>query len=311
MNATSRALLQMHLCVLIWGFTPILGKLITLPALSLVWWRMALVSVSLLLFPQVWRGLRHISREVALAYAGVGVLVAIHWLAFYASIKLSNASVAATCLAITPVFTAFVEPWFDGRSPRRRDIGLALLAVPGVVLVVGGIPNAMYSGIVVGAFSSFIVSIFGTWNKRLAGRTDALTAATVQIGAGAGFLSIATLASGQASFLTTWPSATDFGWLLALAWGCTLVPYTLSLVALRHLSAFTAQLSVNLEPIYAMALAALLFGEQREVGAAFYAGAALVLLAVFFEPLRGLFRTSVAPAVEQPDVGGLDGVNRQ
>ena len=95
-TATTRtAWLQIHLCVVLWGFTAILGKLISLPALPLVWWRMLLVVALLLLLPRVWRGLRAMSARLRWSYAGVGVLVALHWLTFYASIKLSNASVAA------------------------------------------------------------------------------------------------------------------------------------------------------------------------------------------------------------------------
>ncbi|HEV2679802.1 MAG TPA: EamA family transporter, partial [Rhodanobacter sp.] len=97
MQPVNQARLQIHFCVLLWGFTAILGKLITLPALPLVWWRMLLVTVALLLMPKVWRGLRAMPARLLLAYAGIGVLVSLHWLSFYASIKLSNASVGATC----------------------------------------------------------------------------------------------------------------------------------------------------------------------------------------------------------------------
>ena len=105
MTDTRRAFLQIHACVLLWGFTAILGKLITLSALPLVWWRMLIVVAALALFPRVWRGLRAMRGRLRLAYAGIGVLVSLHWLTFYGAIKLSNASVGATCMALATVFT--------------------------------------------------------------------------------------------------------------------------------------------------------------------------------------------------------------
>src|SRR6187549_3983306 len=104
MTAANKALLQIHFCVVLWGFTAILGKLITLPALQLVWWRMLLVTGALLFVPRFWSGVRQLSPRLLAIYAGIGVLVALHWLTFYASIKLSNASVAVTCLAVAPLF---------------------------------------------------------------------------------------------------------------------------------------------------------------------------------------------------------------
>src|SRR3954469_11426532 len=109
MNEHRRALLQIHVCVVLWGFTAILGKLISLPALALVWWRMLLVTVALACFPRVWRALREIPGRLGWIYAGIGAVVALHWLAFYGSVKLANASVAATTMALAPAVTALLE----------------------------------------------------------------------------------------------------------------------------------------------------------------------------------------------------------
>src|SRR6516164_657901 len=102
--SSKRALIQIHFCVLLWGFTAILGKTITLPALPLVWWRMVLVTIALALLPRFWKGIATLSPPLLATYAGVGVIVAVHWVTFYGSIKLSNASVAATCMAFAPLF---------------------------------------------------------------------------------------------------------------------------------------------------------------------------------------------------------------
>ncbi|HET9484079.1 MAG TPA: DMT family transporter [Xanthomonadales bacterium] len=285
MTPLRKAQLQIHFCVVLWGFTAILGKLITLPALQLVWWRMLMVTAALALVPAVWRGLRAMPWRLIAAYAGIGVVVALHWLTFYGAIKLANASVAATCIALGPVFLALIEPLIARRRFDVRELALGVAVVPGVALVVGGIPDAMRVGVAVGALSALLVALFGAWNKRLVEHGDALTVTALERGAGMLFLGLAAplLAGDGPAFVV--PDVRDALLLGALALGCTLLPFALSLVALRHLSAFSAQLAVNLEPVYAIVLAILLLGEQRELDASFYAGVAIVLGAVFLHPL--------------------------
>jgi drug/metabolite transporter (DMT)-like permease len=299
--ALRRAQWQIHLCVLLWGFTAILGKAISLPALALVWWRMLLVTLALLAFPRVWRGLRVLPRRLGAAYAGIGVLVALHWLTFYGAIKLANASVAVSCIALGPVFLALVEPWIARRRFDPRELLLGVAVVPGVALVVGGVPAQMHLGIAVGVASALLVALFGAWNKRLVEHADPLVVTFVELGVGMLFLSavglplfVAQPAAAQAAVLL--PGVRDALLLLLLALACTLLPFALSLVALRRLSAFQAQLAVNLEPVYAIVLAVLLLGEQRELGAAFYAGVAIILLAVFLHP----WLTRSRPAAPSP-----------
>ena len=290
MTPATKAHWQIHLCVLLWGSTAILGKLITLPALPLVWWRMGLVVLALLLVPRVWRGLRALTPRLGLAYAGVGVLVALHWLTFYGAIKLANASVAATCMAFATVFTALVEPKLAGRRFSGRDLALGILVLPGVALVVGGVAADMRAGIVAGALSALFVALFGSLNKRLVDRADPLTVTALELGAGT--LALTALAPlmpfvfpAFAGPLLVLPSPGDALWLLLLAGACTLFPFALSLVALRHMSAFSAQMAVNLEPVYAIVLAMLLLAEQRELTPMFYAGVAIILAVVFAHPL--------------------------
>ena len=290
MTATARAHWQIHLCVLLWGFTAILGKLITLPALPLVWWRMGLVTLALLLLPRVWRGLSALPPKLLAAYAGNGVLVALHWLTFYGAIKLANASVAATCMALATVFVALIEPKLARRRFSLRELALGLLVLPGVALVVGGVAPDMRLGIAVGALSALFVAFFGSLNKRLIEHADPLTVTAVELGAGTLALSLLAplmplLFPAFAGPLLALPSASDALWLALLAGACTLLPFALSLVALRHISAFSAQMAVNLEPVYAIVLAMLLLGEQRELAPMFYAGVAVLLAAVFAHPL--------------------------
>jgi len=285
-----KALLQIHFCVLLWGVTAILGKLITLPALPLVWWRMLTVVVALLLLPRVWRGMRALTPRLALAYAGVGALVALHWLTFYGAIKLANASVAATCIALAPAFTAVVEPWVARRPFQWRELMFGLAVLPGVALVAGGVPDGMRAGVAVGAASALLVAVFGSFNKRLVEHADPLTVTAVELGAGtlvltalAPLLPFVLPILGPAEWVV--PGTHDALLLLALALACTLLPFALALVALRKLSAYSVQLITNLEPVYAIVLAALLLGEQRELTPQFYLGVAIILAAVFAHPL--------------------------
>ncbi len=290
MSDSRKAFLQIHFCVLLWGFTAIIGKLITLPALPLVWWRMLVVVAALACVPRVWRGVRAMSTKVILAYAGIGVLVALHWLTFYGAIKLANASVGATSVAMASVFTALIEPKLARRRFSGRELLLGMATLPGVALVVGGVPSGMRIGIAVGILSAVFVALFGSLNKRMVERGDPLTVTALELGAGTLALTVLApvmpmLFPAFAGKLLVLPSLHDSLYLLLLSLVCTLFPFALSLVALRHMTAFAAQLAVNLEPVYAIVLAILLLGEQHELTLRFYAGVAIILGAVLAYPL--------------------------
>jgi drug/metabolite transporter (DMT)-like permease len=300
-SPAATAWFQIHFCVVLWGFTAILGRLISLPALPLVWWRMTMVAGALLLLPRVWRALAALPMPLTAALAGTGVLISLHWVTFYGAIKLANASVAATCMALSPVLISLVEPWLVRRPFDRRELILGAGAVPGVALVVGGIPDDMHLGLAVGVLSAVFVAFFSVANKLLVRRADALTVTAVEMGAGVAFLTLlAPFQPGGAPMMIA-PGARDAVLLAILASACTLLPYALSLVALRHLTAFGASLAVNLEPVYAILLAMLFFGEQREVTPRFYLGVAVILAGVFVYPLLTRTKASgVSPDVIAP-----------
>jgi drug/metabolite transporter (DMT)-like permease len=281
MNEHRRALFQIHLCVVLWGITAILGKLITLPAMALVWWRMLLVTGALACFPRVWRALAAMPARLMWVYAGIGCVVAVHWLAFYGSVKYANASVAATTMALAPVVVALLEPLLTGARFERHNLLLGILMVPGVALVVGGIPHAMHVGFWMGVASAALAALFSALNKRFMSHHDAMAVTSLELGAG--FLLVAAIAPIAAPAGAWWvlPGVRDGALLLTLAIFCTLIPFALSLAALRHISAFTAQLAINLEPVYAICIAVLFLGEARELDTKFFIGVAIVLAAVF------------------------------
>jgi len=281
--ATRKAFLQIHFCVVLWGFTAVFGKLISLSALPLVWWRMVLVSVILAFVPRVWRAVRAMPPRLLAIYSGIGVIIALHWLTFFLSIKISNASVGATCMALGPVFLSFTEPFITRRRFDYRELALSVAMIPGVVLVVGGVPSGMRLGIAVGALSAFLVAIFGTLNKMMVEHADPLAVTAVELTAGALLLTIVAAFAPENAFVL--PTARDGIYLFILAVGCTILPFTLALIALRELSAFATQLAVNLEPVYAILLATVLLGEHHDLGPTFYSGVALILGLVLLYPL--------------------------
>ncbi|HEU4486144.1 MAG TPA: DMT family transporter [Povalibacter sp.] len=298
MNPHSRAWLQIHFCVVLWGFTAILGRLITLPAVTLVWWRMLLVAGALLLVGRFWTGLRALTPRLIGIYAGIGVVVALHWLTFYGAVKLANASVGATCMALIPVFVSLIEPWLARRRFDPRELLFGIAVIPGVALVVGGTPMDMRPGIAIGALSAFLAAIFSSLNKRYIADSDALSVTGLEMGAGALVVTLLIPVFVPADQWFVLPQRQDAFYLAALAIGCTLLPFALSLAALRHLSAFTASLAINMEPVYSILLAIVLLGEQRELDPAFYLGVVIILAAVFSHPW--LLRPRTPPSVTLP-----------
>jgi Predicted permease, DMT superfamily len=216
---------------------------------------------------------------------------------------LANASVAATCLALSPVCLAFIEPFLVGRRFDMRELMFGVAAIPGVALVVGGTPTSMRLGVAVGVLSAVLVSVYASLNKRYIGNSDAIAVTGLEIGAGLVLITIISAVIAPETVFVL-PSVRDGTLLAVLAIGCTLLPFAVSLAALRHVSAFSATIALNMEPVYAIVLAIVLLGEQRELSASFYLGVAIVLAAVFLHPW--LVRPSAAAAADRPDPGRSD-----
>ena len=241
-----RALWQLHACVLLWGFTAILGKIITLPAMSLVIWRMLIVIGCLALWPRVWRGLKAMPTSLRRTYAALGCVIALHWLSFYGAIKLANASVAVACLALGSVSAAVIEPLVFRRRHKLSELALGILAIPGVVLLVGGVPLDMQLGVLVGVISAVLTATFAVLSKKFVSDADTASITFIEMIAGTLLLIIMAFLAFEEAWFAALPSATDFSWLLVLALFCTLLPFLLWLSALHHISAFTTQLTLNL-----------------------------------------------------------------
>lgn len=286
MTQTQRAFLELHIAVILWGITAILGKIIDLPALTLVWWRVLLTCGFIVFVPQVWRDIRQMSPRLRWQLCGVGIIVVLHWLTFYASIKLSSPSVALICMATTSFQSALLEPLIRGYKIRWYEVSLGLIIVPGMVYIAGDLPDNMLMGLFVGIFSSVLVVIFSILNKTLVEKASPLSITLIELGGG-NILLTALLPVFYTYYPTEpfLPSWLDWQYLFVLAFFCTNIAYYLSIRSLKHLSAFATNLTVNLEPIYGITLAWLLLGDNKNLNPSFYWGASLILLAVLSYPL--------------------------
>lgn len=295
-TAVAKGYVLIHVCVILWGFTPIMGRLITLDAVALVWWRMLLAAIALLFLPPTWRGLRQLSPRLVAGCCGVGVVLAISWALFYLSIKLTNASVGAVCLGTAPLFVAIFGPALTRRPYRRADLALAVAIIPGVALVAGGIPRGMHLGLAVGLLSAGLLAGFSGLNKLLASRTPALSATCIELAAGTLFLTLIITVLPHADAGFTLPRGRDVILLLVFAVTMTSLPLALMLVALRRITVFAQQMATNLEPVYAVLLAIPILGEAQQLAPLFYVGVVVILGTVMVEPVMQWWRAHAWPA---------------
>ncbi len=287
MSDKVRAYLYLHICVFLWGFTAILGKLISLQALPLVWWRVFISTLTLaLILPRA--PLRALSSNQLFRLGGIGVLVGLHWLCFYGAIKLSNASIAVATMATASFFSALAEPLILKKPGKWYELALGILILPGMALLVGNIDWSYKIGFGVGVLGALLAAVFTALNKQVldsASPPPPLAISFVELFAAWGVCTLALpfVWLGRPDLVFV-PSPTDWLWLMVLAWLCTVLTYYLSLLAMRHLTAFVTNLSINLEPVYGVVLAALIFQEHKELNKGFYLGVGIILLAVFSHP---------------------------
>jgi drug/metabolite transporter (DMT)-like permease len=272
--------------VFIWGFTAILGKLISLQALPLVWWRVLLCCATLVVAlpaAQVFGQDRRMFRRLF----GIGILVGIHWLCFYGAIKIANASVAVATMATTSFFSALTEPLLLRRRIKWYELALGIFILPGMALVVGNIDWTMRLGFAVGTVGALLAAVFTALNKKVLedNPPPPLAMSFTELFGGLAVTSLALpFALSYSPELAVQPESWDWLWLGVLAWVCTLLPYYLTLQAMRHLSAFTTNLTINLEPVYGVVLAALFFNEHKDLNPQFYLGVIVIIAAVFGHP---------------------------
>ena len=287
-NDNTLALAQVHIAVFLFGFTAILGHLITLPAISLVWWRVLLTCLSLLVFIQWGRSLKNIPPNYLTRYIFIGFLVGLHWICFYGAIKLANASIALICMATTSFFTSFIEPAVLRKKFSSLEVILGLLIIPGMVLIVNSTDVHYRDGIIAGLLAALLAATFAVLNKKYIAKADPYSITFTELGSAwvmiSFILAVMWLYDPEQVKMNP-PALSDWLYIVILALLCTTLAYVLSLKALKHISAFNSNLIINLEPIYGIMMAAFLLGEHKSLNIQFYTGAAIIIMAVFAYPL--------------------------
>jgi drug/metabolite transporter (DMT)-like permease len=287
-----RAFAQIHAAVLLWGFTGILGKAISLTAPVLVWYRMLITAIILAIIISNRRDWIKIVRRDMFRVIGIGVMYAIHWVAFYASIKFANASIAMVCLATASVFTSLLDPLFNKGKFNFVEIFLSFIAVAGVYCIYALQPHDKANhqmvnfewGIILGVIAAIISAIFTVLNKPLAEKYPARTLVFYEMTTG--FSSLCLMAPYyilKHPAETLLPQGWDYLWIFLLSYCCTVWGQSLAMSALKKLSAFTVTLSVNLEPVYGIILAFLIFKENNQLGYGFYIGMSFIFISLVLQ----------------------------
>lgn len=281
-----KAFIQLHIAVLLAGLTGILGKLISLNEGLLVWYRLFLAVPLLWLIAFFRRQDIRISRTDMWRIFGIGGIAALHWVAFYGSIKYSNVSVGLLCFSSVGFFTALIEPAVMGRRPDRVELFLGLLVIAGIFFIFQLDPHYK-TGILIGLISSLLGSLFPVLNKRILRRVRSETVTLYELTGG-----LAALTFLMPFYLRLFPAPSllpgwqDWIWLLILSWACTVLAFNLSMAALHRISAFTVNLSYNLEPVYGILLAFIIFREDKYLNKGFYLGLVIILASITAQTLR-------------------------
>ena len=298
-----RSYFELHFIVLIWGFTAILGKLIHIPAPELVFVRTALAAPGLALVMLLMgeRAGFRVGRADLARLLATGALIAAHWLLFFASARVANVSISLAGLSTTSLWVALLEPLFTGKRLRGFEIALALGIVAGLYLIFR-FEFSHVVGLLMGVGSALFAALFSLLNARYTQRLPGTTISLYEL-TGAG-LSTALffpvyLASGlsKTGHLELHLTPSDWLWITLLAWACTVYPFAASVRLMRRLSTFAMSLTVNLEPVYGIILARLIFGESEKLTDGFYIGTAVIIGCVAAHPLiESRLRRRLSPA---------------
>lgn len=277
-----KAFAKLHLAVLIAGGTGLFGRLISVGELPLVCIRVVLGALMLAILLGLQHRLKKLSWHNLCRIMGCGILLSIHWVFYYGSIKAANISIGAICFALVGFLTAIIEPMIDHRSPKWKELFLGILTVLGIGLIFG--LDARYRlGIGLGVISSLIYTFFSIYSKRVqasSGESSSTMLLYEMIG-GAIILIIATPFYAKLfPNVGIIPTSTDWLYLILFSSVFTIAPFLLQLQALRHISAFSVNLTYNLEPVYTILLAMILFGEATELNMSFYIGILLIISSV-------------------------------
>jgi drug/metabolite transporter (DMT)-like permease len=274
-----KSYLHLHLIVFIWGFTAVLGALITLDALPLVWFRM-LFAVGFIVVYLVFKKIPlRISNKTALQFLFAGLIIALHWFTFFKAIKISNISLTLACLSTGAFFTSLLEPIFYGKKIVWYEVFFGLLVIFGLYIIFN-VEGNYFSGMLIALSSAFLSALFAVINSKFVKEHDPILISFYELSGGVVFFTFLLLFSH--SFSTTFfsLSAKDLMYLMILSSICTAYAFIASTSIMKFLSPYTVMLTINLEPIYGIILAVLVFKEKERMCFEFYIGAIIILLTV-------------------------------
>ena len=296
MTRTTKDYLELHFIVFLWGFTAVLGKLVTIPSVEMVFYRTLLAAFGMGVLIVLVKGSFKIEMTDLVKLLATGFIVAIHWLAFFASGRVSNPSTSLVGFATCSFWAALIEPLAKGRSVRPLEICLGLVVLIGLYIIFSfGFQYPM--GLILGILSGLTAALFSVINSKMILRATATTITFYEmIGATLGtlmFFPVYKQFWADHSSLQLIPQPMDWLYIALMAFACSVYAYSAAINLMKRLSVFFIQLALNLEPLYGIILALIVFGKQEVMGANFYVGTLIILSAVVSYPyLRKRFETT-------------------
>lgn len=275
-------LLLLHALVFIWGFTGILGYEISLSAVPLVWWRVAIASVSLGLFGAIARKSIRARTQEILQFFGVGIVIALHWLCFFGSIKESTISVALVVISTTAFFVSLIAPILRKEKFHYYELLLGVMVVIGLA-VIFRFESQYTTGIILSLLSALFAATFSTFNSMLISKHSAIKIAFWEILSACVAITTYLMFTGNLESTLTNISGYNFSLLLVLGIVCTGFAFVAAIEVMKVLSPFTCALAINLEPIYTIVFALWIYGESEYMSLQFYLGALIILSTLFVE----------------------------
>ena len=279
LSDNTKSYLHLHLIVFIWGFTAILGALISLDALPLVWFRMLFAVGFIAVFIYFKKLPLRVSKKSLLQFIFAGLIIALHWFTFFKAIKVSNVSVTLACLSTGAFFASLLEPILYGKKVVWYEVFLGIIVVFGLYIIFN-VEGNYWEGIILALISAFLSALFAVINSKFVKEYDATVISFYELAGGVFFFSIFLLFGN--SFNTDFYQLTtqDFVYLLILSSVCTAYAFIASTSVMKFLSPYTVMLTINLEPIYGIILAVLIFKEKEQMSFEFYTGALIILFTV-------------------------------
>ena len=282
------SLLRLHLSILIAGFTGILGKLIELDSFALSGYRSLFTAAMFFCFLLLTKSLIKIPASHCIKIVALGMLLGIHWIFFYGSIKFANVSIAVVCLSSMGFFTSLLEPLFLKRKLQIKEIIYSLISIIGILFIFK-FDSQYRLGIIIGFISAFLASTYTILNKKFVVSYNVKTLLLYEmLGASIFFILCTPIYINILSFERLIGTQSDYIYLLLLSSVCTIGLYLLQISVVKVISAFTVNLSYNLEPIYSIILAMIIFKEGKELNFSFYVGLLLIILSVALQTISSL-----------------------